>query len=422
MGVRGWLFGLLVLLLWAPSCITNHDALAKREGQGGQAGGSPARGGAGFGGAPVLDAGTGTGGSAGRPPDEPPGTNVLTIVHGVVDAEVVRLCLRAGRGESLRVLETPEGGEALGFGAPVVVRELEDLDPAVDDLQPLVIAGDLSLVQEMSCEDAIERARSERALAVAPMARQEAFAGAGGTHDGGASGQAAGAGGLPSQEPIGGAGGAREDGGAAGMGGAGNPIPDPPVLRLGELPVIPAGTLAAGRSWLFVANGCIGGPGIADELAEIACGDAYTPERPSLSAVLVPMSRQFRFDALGLQVVHASVSTRKVTVRSAPPAGGSDVPPLLVDQIGLGEILPRQARADRSRVSWGAGLPGWRLEVTQSGSVLYAEGWASVLERGRLEFLEDAKNYVVVLLGPRMDLGLAGFWNGPAITIVPSDP
>ncbi|HEY8943630.1 MAG TPA: hypothetical protein VIM73_05180, partial [Polyangiaceae bacterium] len=191
--------------------------------------------------------------------------------------------------------------------------------------------------------------------------------------------------------------------------------------RLAELPVIAAGTLTSGYSWLFVANGCVGGPAFTDELEQLACGDTYTPRAPTLSASLVRMSRTSRYDGLGLQVVHASVATPPVSVRSAPLLG-SDAGAFLIDGIEPGEIQPRRARTDMTRAGWGAGLQGWRLEVIESGSLIYAEPWTSAIERGVAGPLEEGKNYVVVLLGPRLDVRSAGFWNGPAITVVASDP
>lgn len=388
MGAR-WPGGLFAALLLA-SCTSDDASLARREPETGGAGRSSSVGGAGFGGTQSVAAGAG---SAGRPPEEPAGVNRLTIVHGVVDAASVRVCLRAGRGQVLRDLELPEGRASLQFGAAYVLEEIEGIDPALDDLQVLLIAGDLSLVEGAGCALAIERARSEQLLSGANRGSE-----------------AAGAGGAPFGSE------------AEGSGGSADGLAAPPRLRVGELPVIPAGTLSSGRSWLLVPNGCIGGPAFVTGRVDVLCGGLYTLERPTLGGVLVPLSRQTRAGALGLQVVHASIATGVVAVRSMPPPASSDAPVLLAERVGPGEIAPRSPRTDRARVIWGVGLPEWGLEVLQSQSRLYSESWESILDRGPLERVEDGKNYAVVLLGPRMDSALPGFWNPPAITIVASDP
>jgi hypothetical protein len=380
----------------------------------------------GFGAALVVGGTNEVGGTGGRAPDEPPGSDVLSLIHGIVDAPRVRLCFRAGSGRDARLVETPTSASALEFGQRLVLHELDGVDFASEDVQPLAITGELELVEDLDCAEALDRARFEQAVAPPP---DNASGGASGNGGAGGSGGALVEGGS---ENLGleaqfdshevGSGGVGGVGGAGGAAGAEPPLPDPPRLRVGELPTVPAGTLATGRSFLLVLNGCIGGPAFGGRFADDACGPGYTPERPTLSAVLVPMSRRSRFDALGLQVVHASRATGAVGIRSIQEDADIGASFTITDGLELGVIAPRVARTELSRIGWGAGLPDWRVEVYQGSATLFGQDWSEVLERGGLDSVEDGMNYVLVLVGPRFDLRMQGFWNPPQVTIAASNP
>lgn len=439
MGARGWLLLVIGCFLWAPSCTTNHDMLAKRPkgGAGGMAGMGTSLGGAGFGGGLVVEAGRAGGGAAGRAPDEPPGRNVLTIVHGVVDAPSVRLCFRAGSRDEQRVVDPPDEAQVLAYGAAVVLHELDGVDFETDDLQPVILTGDLERISDLGCKEAIEAARLEPEPAPTEPPGDGGAGGVGGasgadggsggaggdagsTSNAGAGGDASGSAGAAGADPSGGAGGAPDAIGGAGAGGAPG-VPSVTGLRLGELPVTPAGTLASGRSWLLALSGCIGGQALLPRDARFVCGGDYVTRGSTLGAVLVPMSRRSRFDALGLQVAHASVATGTAVVRSAKFPASSDASPLIAE-VRFGSIAPRVARTDMSRGSWGAGLTGWRLEVVQNGRISVGVPWTTAMEQGGVSVLEDGRNYVVVLLGPSFELKATGPWNPPTITLVASEP
>lgn len=398
--------GLVTLALGAlwPACSNDdHGDLARRNGGAGSSvGGSPAFPSAGFGGVFVITGGRASGGAGGRTPDEPPGTNALTLVHGIVDAPSVRLCWVVGSGADKRYVEPRESPTLLDFGNVLRMHGLDDVDLAEEELQPLVIRGDLTRVEELDCEEAVELARLEQARASAPVS------GSGG-QGGGAEG---GAGGAP--EATGGAAGAPEAAGGA----EGDPEEDATTLRVAELPALPAGTLSSGRSLLFVMRGCMGGPSSRGSFAELACGVGYTPTRPTLGAILVPMSRSTRSGRLGMQVLHAAMTESMLTLQTDGNAGALQI------QGGVepGVILPRVARADLPAAEWHIGLPEFHAQVVLESRVVLSESWETVLERSDLERVADGKNYVAIILGPHPDIGGKGFWNRPAVALVASDP
>lgn len=427
--MRGWFVGFVSVALCVAACESDHDALAQRASGGG--GGAKSSGGASSasGGFTVVGRGGGNTGAStgGRAPDEPPGDDVFTFLHGIVDAERVAVCFVAGQGATRRTLGVPAPKGGLGFGERLVVPELDGADFAEDEIQPVVIAGELARVSGLDCEAALE-------LAAAEQAKGEAVTGSGGT--GGAGGQggalgnggAAGASATGDTAGMGGAGGTGAEGGAAGSGGAGGAeldLPDPPVLRVGSLPSMPVGTLSQGRSVLFVANGCIGGPAFSGRGEQEACGELYTPRAATLSAVVVPLSRRASTIALGLQAVHASLGT--------VPWGAVDVvseqtrpdhpPPVYVGSgATLGGVAPRVPRLDVSNELYGTAASDGRLAVYSQWGLLFTEDWSAILDRSQLSKLEDGSTYALVLIGPSFSFTPRGLWNPPAIAVVPTDP
>src|SRR5690242_21046881 len=117
--VGGWL-----MLVAASGCTTNHDALARQPTAGASSGGSAGSAGSGFG-------NTGDVGSQGgrvNPDSELPGDDVLTIVHGVVDAGPVVLCFARldEAGQTAELVGDPLS--ELRYGASTVLTEIAGLD------------------------------------------------------------------------------------------------------------------------------------------------------------------------------------------------------------------------------------------------------------------------------------------------------
>jgi hypothetical protein len=419
MPVRGWLLGLLLIASTAPACESDHGALAKGATSTGGVAGSGGRAASGGtqGGFTTIPqtGGTKATGTGGRAPDEIPGENVLTFMHGIVDAPRVLVCFVAGRGADARVLD--ELPTELGYGESLTRRALEGASFVKDDLEPVVIAGELELVSALDCSQALKIARAEQDAA--PTLPGDS-AGAGGSGAGGASPSAAGAGanagepgaGASAGGPGSGSGGANgtDAGGAGGEGGEGPLLPDPPRLRVGDLPIVPAGTFNTGRSYLLVGNGCIGGPAFGGKYARQACGDSYSPTSPTLSAVLVALSRRTEYAKLGLQVVHASVAT-SIAGMTASRVLTTDFQPI----VGGVELIV-------SSDAYGANSGFWQVEVQELSVTTFVERWSVIKARAGIASLDDGWSYTLVLLGPNAGLTRKGFWNSPAIGLVQNDP
>ena len=388
------------------ACVTNHEALEKKPDVGG--------GGAGRGGASGVSGSHGqlggSGGDAassgGHADDEPPGTSLLTIVNGVVDAPRVALCLaKVDTDANVVPFGDPLTEAPLDYAHSVVLHDVAGADLAEDTLQPFVIAGELELIAGMDCAAAIELAQNEEAATVAQaVSVAQAGAGAGGdgsTGDGGASGESA--------------------GGSAGAAGAG-PVAVRSRLRARGLPAISAGTLTQGRSLALVANGCMGGATYSDANAVSYCGDGYSERTPSLSAVLVSLSRQHSFDHVGLQVVHASLANSEIQVRVKPPFPSQESGFSIAGQLTQGQVAPRPASVVNTAFDLGSDR-SYRVEVSAGGEALFSESWATVLENGGLTALANATTYALVLSGPRGDLkAVSDLWNAPALTVIAVDP
>jgi hypothetical protein len=396
-----WL--LLLGLTWLGgyvACTTNHDSLARRAPEGASGAGSGGGGAAGFAGSSFGNAGNQPQGGRDNPDDEPPGDNVLTIVNGVVDASSVSLCFARLDDKDRSVLVGSPSPE-LGYGASIVLTELEGVSLVDDTLQAWVIAGELSRLGDLDCQQAVELAGTEEA-SVTPESGLEGAAGAGGA----------------SAESGAGSGGASE----AGAGGAGEPeIPlEKPVLRARSLAVLPPGSIDIGRSMLMVLTGCMGGAAYGDRVDRSACGSSYATGRPTLQPIVVKLSRELGFDKVGLQAVHASLPTATLDIRAT---GKDAVALVFASSVGFGSIEPRPADTRFTKVELGVDRSDYGLQaVDESGNVAFQEGWPAILERSGIAAIESARTYTVVFLGPRPQLLGTGFWNDNAFAIVDNDP
>ena len=325
---------------------------------------------------------------------------MLTFVNGVVDAKSLLICLTTGSGAAQTPLGSPFPEAGLAYGEALVLTDLSELELTEEDaFAPVVIAGELELVEGMDCEEAVATARAEQAAA--PTAAEP---GAGGAPGG--DGASAGAGGA---------------GAESGSGEPAVPPPPPPRLRVGTLPIVPAGVLTAGRSSLLAAVGCIGGPAFVANEAQLACGERYSADHPTLTAVMVRLSRRTAFGKLGVQALQASTATQEVEVRSAPLMQTSEFPLTFATRLGFGTISSDPPRLDFAASSYGAGSALWAVQVLEGGSVLYSESWADLLERSQITVV-DGQNYTLVYVGPHVGLAGRYFWNEPRVVAVENDP
>jgi hypothetical protein len=371
------------------ACTTNHDALAKQPKAGSANGGSG--GGSGF-----DSGGFGNTGDmpsqGGRPnPDfEAAGDDVLTIVNGVIDAPSAQLCFGslAENGEAGELVGSPL--PALTYAASTVLTELDGFSFADDAIVPWVIAGDLSLIEGLDCNEAVTLAAFEEAK-VTPV------------------------------EPSAGSGG---EAGVAGVGGAGGEPEVPlemPALRARPLAAIPAGTVNIGRSILMVLTGCIGGAAFKDAIDTSACGDAYTPSTPTLQPLVVKLSRTPGFDKVGLQAVQAAPAVSgTVDVRAS--GDGGVVSLTFASSVSFGAIEPRPADVRFSPTELGVSRRDFGLQAVGDSGVLFQESWPDVLEASGLDEIQATRNYTAVLLGPDPLLLKKGWWNPSAFALVENDP
>jgi hypothetical protein len=359
--------------LWGSGCTTNHDALALQPRAGSSSGG------AGGGGAGGVSNGGSAPSSGGRvnPDVEPAGDNVLTIVNGIVDADSVRLCFASltddGQSHELR----GDPSSKLDYAASLVLSELPEFSFADDQLEPWVIAGDLSLIKGLSCQDAVELAQSEEASV------------------------------TPGPDA---AGGAASD-------------PALPKLRARPVAALPAGTVDIGRSVLLVLSGCMGGAAYAlsDTLGPAVCGAGYAPDQPTLSPLVVKLSRARRSDTVGLQALHASAATGSLDVRAS--GDGGRVALVFASSLSFGSIEPRPSDTRFSVSELGIDSGDYGLQVVDtSGAVAFEETWNDVLTASGLPTVTFDRSYTVVFLGPDPSLKKRGFWNPSAFSLVDNDP
>jgi hypothetical protein len=441
MGAR--LLALLVsgALVGGVACQTDHDALAKQTSHSG-AGAGGVSGSAGRG--PISGGGgSSNAGTGGHADDEAPGKTLITIVHGVVDAPSIVVCLAKVGADGVAVpFGMPLSDAPLRYGQSVVLADIAGVDLANEALQPFIIAGDLDLVSGLDCASAIDQARAEEAAVDSTVA---AAGGAGASES--AAGAPSGAGGSPGEAGAG--------DGSAGAGGAAPEVQS--RLRVRSLPTIPAGTLNGGRSYLLVTAGCLGGSGYPlpkgmalpngdhTPSAEDYCGTGYSEQNPTVSLFFAAVSRATATGHVGLQVLNGSLATDPISVNSSGPltAGGTrtlgnfvnyDGTPLsIVNDDVAGGLAPRPADIAHSVVEYGSAA-GFSLNVTARRQLttgdtqtletvtILSETWASVLSRGGVRKLADGSNYVLVLLGPLPDAKPGpAFINAPAITVVPAD-
>ncbi|MEM1031715.1 MAG: hypothetical protein AAGN82_15295 [Myxococcota bacterium] len=188
--------------------------------------------------------------------------------------------------------------------------------------------------------------------------------------------------------------------------------------------VIPRSALAAERSLLFVADGCVGGPGHEDETQDDICGVGYDPSFGNAGLVAGFMSRLPRPDALSLQFVHASRATSVPDVRYRVAA--STVATLAFPGWTAGAIgpFPPFIGLDRmALVSPGAAQLGV-FNVSNITTGVFEQSWADIFSNGALDVddIEDGDHLVFVAVGPAASTPAASWWNGFTFTVVDGDP
>lgn len=376
---------LLSVLGWAFSCTTDHGILAKKPGSGG-AGGASAAGGT-PGDAQADEAGDGSFDAA----DgfvEPTGSSVVTLLHAVADAPRIGFCFARGSAATAELVDgPPQPSGGLQYGGVWITSSLTGIDLKLDALQPIVVAAPKIDLETKSCQVLIEEGQLEELPVL-----DAGVDGSDGSDDAGGVDAAADA---AAQQP--------------------------PPVRARALPVLPPTTLDSGYSTLFAVAGCLGGPTFDDSLATLVCGTGYTPTTPTVTPVLVRMSRVTKADVVGIQVVNARAVSEAVTVVTSGPDGTS-LPSLTVAyDVQPGQIAPKPPYLGVSAAV--LGFPGEpTLELSAGGNVALEVSWAHALAPTGVTKVENGRNYSVVVLGPQLNVSVVKWWNPPSAVVVRSDP
>ncbi len=412
-------FGLVGGLSLAPSCSNNHAVLEQRDqpaAMGGMGGLAGAGGMSGSGGALVRPPAAGAPAVNPSKMTEPPGRSVFTLVHGIVDADLTAFCFARVRDGETTLVGSPVPPGGLAYGQSLSFETLPGVRSETDGVVPYVITGELSAIDGLDCAKAVALARSVTAAE---------------TDEGGAAGQG-GARGEGGANALAGAGGRESEGGTPGEGGAPGgaganiraeaAAAAPPALRVGALPGVPAGTLAAGYSMLEVAAGCLGAKAFTAAREAAACGDDYTPERGSLTAEVALLSRATSEGMLSMQALHASHASGDLGVRSVPGSrdGGGAI--TIVDRFGEGALRPRDPRTMLPVQSWGANADTWSVNASVNSVDYASEPWSVIRERAGIDELENGRGYTLVAIGPSATLDATGFWHRFTFALVDNDP
>jgi hypothetical protein len=417
--VRGFVGAALLLACTVPACTTNHDGLAAQIDPGG-AGGTKAAGsgGVGTGGGYVVppDGQAPSSGGAptavdGGPTDNGPKT--LTFLHGVVDSPWVAFCFASTGANGAPVFAgapVPSGG--LDYGHSFAVSAIGGVPVGTADLRPyLVAAASSSVVGAASCAALVANGSHVTASAVrhAELADASFTGPLDATTSLDASSDAA-------------SDAAKLDGGhedAATNSDAG-PVPIPDV-RITALPLVPTAAFAASRSYLLALGGCIGGPGVSDPSQQSVCGEGYAPDNPSLTEIVVELSRVTRSGHVGVSLLGASPALRFSTLVLVPASPGDAI--AVAENVGTGALRPVSPDTANVASDFTTGAPTAQIQLSTEGSadVIYGKPWAPTLVAGGLTGLENGRNYTLVVVGPYPGFAARRWWNDPLVTIVANE-
>jgi hypothetical protein len=194
-----------------------------------------------------------------------------------------------------------------------------------------------------------------------------------------------------------------------------------PALRARPASAIPPGSLDIGRSLLMVLGGCIGGAYFVDAVDAAICGDEYAPDSPTLQPVLVKLSRDLSFSAVGLQGVNASLAAGPVDIRSSGVAGSLSL--TFASEVSFGAIEPRPADTRFSAVELGVEASDHGLQaVGVDGAVMLQDSWPNIRDASGLSEIIESRTYTAILVGPNPLVLKRGWWNDPAFVLVDNDP
>jgi len=349
-------------------------------------------------------------------PPEPPGRWIFTLTNGLVDAESARFCLvPVAGGHELRDRAIAQPARALPFGKSLVLDALQGADLSTMGIHPYAVIG------------------------------------GGADADGGLGCAAI----LDAQD------------GAVTADGA----PRGPLAV--SLPLIPAGTLTEGRSYLAVVTGCASrwpyrdaegdaGADASDGASDAAEGGDVIDERdattdviadsvdasptdagtvdvfqpparaaicgastgaPNAGLVLVRLSRRDVGPRMGFQTVHANTAVTGARIALERPGGSA---PVLSADVGPNQIVPRDGLIAVTRDDFGPTIGAATLSVSSPVSAFPATAisLASALAASDIaeSTLIDGDLLSLVLIGAQPGQNPGPPWNTARFAIVRNAP
>ncbi len=310
---------------------------------------------------------------------EPAGPTKLTVLNAINDYDAIRVCF-VPYPSGAQVDPWPASATGLAFGKTLQVDPPTSLTPGGTDVQVHVLAGDLSVIAGMSCDEALALAASS------------------GTGNGGA--------------------------GGTGGGGAGGAPPTPPPIVATPMPVIPASVFEAEKSLLLVFFGCMGGPDHADGTEGLGCGFTFTPTTPTANLTLVAMSRIQDPGRVALQFVHASAAMQTSDIRITPGFDNApDVP--IVKALGLGGLGPKPPFTDLTRTEYGlltkVAIRTFAPNDVYPTSAVFLQ---DAFTNGSIDpsAFENGSSFTIVAIGGYPGVMTPSFWHPFRYVMLPSDP
>lgn len=306
----------------------------------------------------------------------------LTLLHGVVDVQTLFFCWTDAAGDPVG---DPWPSEGLSFGQSLArdIDHLDGRDPSDDALGLIALATSVAIAGSDDCPGLL--ARDDAVITMGAAEGEQTY---------------------------------HSDAGAD----AGFSVPP---LRAAVLPLVPAGSLDAGGSYLMALGGCLGGSDLEARPEGGVCGPSFFVDRPTLMPMLVRLSRQVAFGNPTLQFMQASLGAGEVSALSVPNAlhGGQQV--TLATRVGVGVIAPYPPLMSVALQTFGSPLKSVALHVESNEGEPWTSTWGKALALGGIDEIETLRGYTLVLLGASPWLQSEyddEWWNPTTVAFVKNSP
>jgi hypothetical protein len=329
-------------------------------------------------------------------------------VNGVTDAPWISLCFsKVKNGVEGAVGGSPFPPGGLSYANSLTADAIPGASIESDAVRPYVVAGAPDAISGLDCASLVVIAGAFGGPPDAtPASSSDASLDAG-----------SGDGGDASADARSDADGSRDAARSEAGGGPPSPVPVPiPNVRVSALSVIPAGTFNAEEHYLFGLAGCLGGPGIRDPSELSVCGEDFSATHPTLTPVLVTLSRIVTDGYVGLQFVDATPAVRAADLRLT---WLGVTPVSVVKNVVRGAIRPIPPYAARTTGQLGPSDSD-RIQIFADASEkpIYDEPWSKTFAVGGIPAVQNGHDYTLLLIGPYPGFSAREWWNDPSVTIV----